>query len=341
MKQLLWTLLLTLFLTSAAAASEQNPWTHSFYFENDLLVGSDSDYTNGLKYSLISPDLAPTTPQPTAIKFNRLALDFIQSLPFIKNAPPTSGHKIELAVGQNMYTPKDISRSDLIEDDRPYAGYSYLASAYHRKSAITENWSQMNSLEIQLGIVGPASLAADAQKLIHRVRDLQRPNGWDHQLKNEPGLTLAFERKWLYHPTRDGRLCADAIFHAGGTAGNIMTYLNGGLEFRYGWNIPRSFSAALIRPAASTWSTPGTGLSLYLFVAANGRLVARDIFLDGNSFRSSHSVDKKYFVGDYSYGLTGRWQRLSATLVFTERSREYDEQEKSHGFSSLSLSYAF
>ncbi len=62
----------------------------------------------------------------------------------------------------------------------------------------------MDTTEIQIGMVGPSSLAEDAQKFIHKVRDLQRPNGWDNQLKDELGLALAFERKWLYHPTSHG-----------------------------------------------------------------------------------------------------------------------------------------
>ncbi|MCW8859785.1 MAG: lipid A deacylase LpxR family protein [Deltaproteobacteria bacterium] len=334
-------LLLAIIFVPIPAYSDMNLWTQSFYFENDLLTGTDNDYTNGIKYSLISPDLSPQIPPNRSAKIPRLALDFFHRLPLIKNAPAETGHKVELAFGQNMYTPKDISRFDLIEEDRPYAGYSYLASAYHRKSDDGEGWSQMDTVEIQLGIVGPASLAEAAQKLVHRVRDLQRPNGWEHQLKNEPGLTLAFERKWLYHPSRDRRFCADAITHAGATLGNIMTYLNAGLEVRVGWNIPRSFAVSLIRPAGSTWSTPGRGLSLYLFSAVNGRLVIRDIFLDGNSFRSSHQVDKEPLVADLSTGLTARLERLSLSFAYTQRTREFELQPKHHGFGSLTLTYAF
>ncbi|MBW2561068.1 MAG: DUF2219 family protein, partial [Deltaproteobacteria bacterium] len=33
----------------------------------------------------------------------------------------------------------------------------------------------------------------------------------------------------------------------------------------------------------------------HLFLAANGTAVAHNILLDGNTFRDSHSVDKKHF----------------------------------------------
>ncbi len=69
--------------------------------------------------------------------------------------------------------------------------------------------------------------------------------------------------------------------------------------------------------------------------------MARDIFLDGNTFRDSPSVDKKYFVGDAFYGLGvihGRWQ-----LTYTEavRSREFRGQKDENYFGSIMLSRTF
>lgn len=321
--------------------SSENPWTHSFYFENDLFIGTDSDYTNGMKYSIISPDLSPQAPLSLTAKIPSMALDLFHSIPLIRNIPAETGYKVELAFGQNMYTPRDISRFDLITDDRPYAGYSYLATSFHRKSDSGELRSQMDTVEVQFGMVGPASLAEDAQKLVHRVRSLQRPNGWDHQLKDEPGLALIFERKWLFHPHQQGHLGTDAIVHAGAALGNVMTYLNAGFELRTGWNIPRSFAVSLIRPAGSNWSTADKGFSLYFFAAVNGRAVVRDIFLDGNTFRSSHDVNKEPLVADLSSGVTARFQRFSCSLAYTRRTREFDQQQKHHGFGSVALSYAF
>lgn len=332
---------LIFFVFPTATMASQNPWTHSFFFENDLFTGTDNDYTNGMKYSLISPDLSPHIPLKRTEKISRLVLDFFHKLPMFKDIPEETGHKVELAIGQSMYTPRDISRYDLIQDDRPYAGYSYLASSYHRKSDTGQGWSQMDTTEVQIGIVGPSSLAENAQKFVHRVRDLQRPNGWEHQLEDELGLALAFERKWLYHPTNHKGFCADAMTHAGVTLGNVMTYVNGGAEARVGWNIPRSFAVSMIRPAGSTWSTPDAGFSSYFFAAFNGKIVFRDIFLDGNTFKDSHHVDKEPLVAEMSTGLTTRYRRLSFSVVYTRKTREFKKQDKSHGFGSLTLSYAF
>ena len=45
--------------TVLAEEEQNNPWAQSIFFENDLFDGTDSNYTNGVKYSLISPDLSP------------------------------------------------------------------------------------------------------------------------------------------------------------------------------------------------------------------------------------------------------------------------------------------
>ncbi len=57
-----------------AAQEQSNPWAQSIFFENDLFNGTDSNYTNGVKYSLISPDLSPHAKQG---RFPRKVLEWI------------------------------------------------------------------------------------------------------------------------------------------------------------------------------------------------------------------------------------------------------------------------
>ena len=79
-----------------------------------------------------------------------------------------------------------------------------------------------------------------------------------------------------------------------------------------------------------------------LFRSADGRAVARDLFLDGNTFRRSRSVNKEYLVADVSVGLgliAGPWQ-----LTFTQarRTREFQKQiEAFSQFGSFTLSRAY
>ncbi len=319
---------------SLAREEPELPWTVHVYFENDLFTGTDRNYTNGVKISLISPDLADFVESG---KLPEWSLAYISRLPFINDPDPDLKRKVEFSVGQNMYTPADISRSDLIVGDRPYAGWTYCATAFHARS---REW--MDTIELQLGMIGPNSYADETQKAVHDLRDLQRPNGWEHQLKNEPGLAAIYERKWQFAPFfSNGAFAMDAISHLGCSLGNVATYANTGFETRLGWNLPDDFGVSLIRPAGNTAFSVRQQQGGYLFAAVNSRAVLRDIFLDGNTFADSHSVGKKPLVADLAGGAALYFQQFKLTWTQVLRTKEFDGQPDNHSFGSLILSFFF
>ena len=73
---------------------------------------------------------------------------------------------------------------------------------------------------------------------------------------------------------------------------------------------------------------------------AEARGVARKIFLDGNTYRDSLSVEKKNFVGEVQAGAAVRKGafRLADTHVF--RTKEYVAQDNRLDFGALTLSAA-
>ncbi len=318
--------------------ADHNPWIVTFYFENDLFNGTDSNYTNGVKLSFISPDLSPHAHDG---QLPRRVMELVHKIPFISESTPDYTHKIEFSLGQNMYTPSDTGKSELIENDRPYAGWTYFSTSYHRKNEAEGRTGFMDTVEVQLGIVGPESYAEETQRIVHKLRDLDQPNGWDNQLKNEPGLVIVFERKWLFRPVDNEKFGYSAITHAGAALGNVHTYLNSGLELRLGWNIPRDFGVSLIRPAGSTRLEISDRLMIFAFGAVNGRAVARDIFLDGNTFTHSHSIEKNYFVADIAAGFALNYKRLIITCTQVMRTKEFKGQENEHSFGAIAISYSF
>lgn len=80
-----------------------------------------------------------------------------------------------ISLGQLMFTPTDNEEKELIEDDRPYAGYLYLGFAYHPRDE-----EQLDAIEVNVGMVGPASLAEDTQDFIHELRSIDKFQGWDN-----------------------------------------------------------------------------------------------------------------------------------------------------------------
>ncbi|HDL08203.1 MAG TPA: lipid A deacylase LpxR family protein [Desulfobacteraceae bacterium] len=271
----------------------ENSRTFSFYFENDLFADTDKGCTNGIKLSWISPGL---TGYAESGRLPGWSLPLIRRLPFINEPGPRCN--VVISIGQNIYTPEDIEAEDLIEGDRPYAGWTYFGIGLHSK-----NERRLDSMEIQVGMVGPASFAEQTQKLVHKWRGCQRSNGWGNQIKNEPGPAVIYERKWRFQYDRDiGKLGFDVIPHIGGALGNVYTYANAGMEARPGWNIPRDFGTSLICPSGDSNAPLSTqyprvksdhGFGLYVFGMVEGPAVLHNIFLDGNTFNHSHSVDKK------------------------------------------------
>jgi len=135
----------------------------------------------------------------------------------------------------------------------------------------------------------------------------------------------------------------DVTPHLGATVGNIHTYGNAGLTVRYGDNLPLDYGPPRIQPGltgtSSFVSRPGIGW--YLFAGVEGRAVARNIFLDGNSFRDSRSVDKKHFVGDLQFGAVLVWHNVRLSYTHVLRTREFDTQGDSDEFGSLALSWQY
>jgi hypothetical protein len=328
-----------------APADPDNPFTQhardagvfTLYYENDYFGGQDRHYTNGFKFSWISGDLSDwgqTGWRQT----------IVDRLPFV-NAPGTQKN-FGFAFGQFMYTPQDISAVPPDPADRPYAGWSYLELTF-----IAKTKRVMDTLSLQAGMVGRASQADEFQRAVHKWLSDEEPMGWDYQLQNEFGLNVVYERKWrLYARAFNRHLGADLIPHAGFSLGNVSTYANAGFTLRLGLNLPSDFGVSTIRGASlpngpidddDPRVSPHRDWSFFVFGGGDGRAVAWDIFLDGNTFRDSASVDKKPFVGDAFYGIgliIGRWQ-----LVYSEavRSLEFEGQTGKNYYGSLMLSYAF
>lgn len=348
---MLFSLLVILFFTTPANAARppSQSWTFTFRLENDLFANTDRFYTNGIKLSWISPDMdwfRDLKWLQKKTEFRKWVNRIIDVLPFSNN--PDMQRNIALSVGQKMYTPADITRSDLIVNDRPYAGWLYGSVAFHNR-----NDRVLNTVEIQAGLIGDWSLARETQDFVHGVRGIDKAQGWDNQLNNEFAFALIYDRKERVIRRTDfaGQWGMDLITYYGGAAGTVFTNVDAGAELRLGWNLPTDFGTALIRPAGDTNAptdtmdpryNPGAkSFSFELFAAATGRLVLRDIFLDGNTFSHSHSVAKELLVGDFVIGASLVYRKFKFSYAQVLRTKEFKAQQSGHNFGSISISYTY
>lgn len=270
---------------------------------------------------------------------------FIERIPLINE--PEQQYSVSLSLGQNIYTPEDKEKKKLIKDDRPYAGVTYLGVGLHSR-----NTKHMDTLELGVGIVGRHSYAEDIQTKIHEWTDSEIANGWKNQLHDEPILNLYFERKWRLFQMRSSKGWGfDFIPHTGLAIGNAFTAANAGGQMRLGWNMPNDFGTYLIRPGSESsaplddtdprFFRPFHRFGVHLFLAVDGRAIARNILLDGNTFRDSHNVDKEPFVADLIGGIGFIIHRIKITYSYVHKTKEFKIQKDEQNFGAIAASFTF
>ena len=316
------------------AWADGNGGTYSLQVENDRIASTDRHYTHGTRLAWVSD---PKTDGPA---WARMLLK-----PF---CPLTGvcGGRIGVALGQNIYTPENTATRELIVNDRPYAGWLYGAVSLHAEAERELGGIKLktlDSVELNLGIVGPQAYAGEAQNAMHDVIGVARANGWHNQLKNEPALAIFFEHKMRPEPVRFSGLEADAIPYAGGGVGNVYTLANAGGMVRFGQNLGLDFGPPHIRPTLSGLEAveDKDRFGWYLFAGVEGRAVLHNIFLDGNTVASSHGVDKKTFVGDFQAGAAVVVGGVRIAFTHVIRTREFDGQRQGDRYGTLNVSARF
>ncbi|HWU25914.1 MAG TPA: lipid A deacylase LpxR family protein [Rhizomicrobium sp.] len=307
----------------ASDVSSSEGGTLSILFENDIFYHTDRDYTNGLLFGWTSaPDASWD-----------LATDAARLLPYFQQDGVV---RTSYTLGQNIYTPSNLHLANPDPADRPYAGFLYVGLG-----VADETDSQLDQAQLQLGVVGPDSLAENAQKFVHRIIHDTIPAGWAYQLSNEPAFVLIDEKSW--RTLASGEILGfsfDVDPHVGAAVGTVYDYANAGATARFGLNLPDDYGPLRIEPAlpGTDFFEPTGAVGAYIFAGVDGRAVARNIFLDGNTWQDSRHVTKNPLVGDLQLGaaLTFSRFRLSFTHVF--RTREFTTQHHSDQFGAINLS---
>jgi len=330
-------LLLCAFLSAPVLADDGNTHDDKTYIslsvENDNLGGdSDRYYTSGVRLTWFNAG----TPVPPVI--DKMA----DEIPTFDLNKTTSTF---FTIGQNIYTPKDIRIAANQENDRPWAGFLYSSVGL---ATITQNQSvpsHIDELEFTLGIVGPAALGEPLQKFVHdNISNSPAPKGWDNQLKFEPGLMLSWQRRMPFALHWENEVFHTRIEpHFGVSLGNIYTYAETGATLVLGssklLDIPPRVRPAM--PGTGVFLSPQNKFDWQIFAGVNGRLVGRNIFLDGNSFRDSHSVDKEYLVGDANAGVSLIYDDYRLSYTLNARSDEFHVQDEKSIYGSVTLSTRF
>lgn len=302
--------------------------------ENDKYFGnSDRHYTNGaqINYTRMSE-------QPQA--WTQWLGDHV---PLLNVGGRTA---TSYSFGQQIYTPDFADRPFNQPNDQPFAGFLYGKAGFTTYGADTTD-----SYELTAGIVGPSAQGEYVQKTYHEAYDFYKPRGWDYgQIHDEPILNFSYVRRHPGAAAWEGTVLGDTWFadatpHYGFAVGNAYDYANAGGVVRFG---PATARHAEV-PGLSVPGLPGGAyfakspnwFDWYVFAGLDGRAVARNIFLDGNSFKDSPSVDRKVLVGNATAGLVVLTGDFKTSFTLNQETKTFDGQTGADVYGAINVGYRF
>jgi hypothetical protein len=303
----------------------------NFQWENDAfsLRNIDGHYTNGLRLSYL-------TAEDDIWSWVKKAA---RAVPFY---PETGRLRASYAIGQSLFTPDNIKIAEPIPDDRPYAGWLYAAVGL-----VADNDESLDVTQLSVGVVGPAAQGEPVQKWIHEVIGSPEPQGWANQLHNELTIQFTYSHLWRVRHLLRGwaflekaGLDVDFTPHVEAALGNVFIYGSAGGSARFGNDLPADYGAPRIQPSlpGSEFFVPSRGFSWYVFLGLEGRVVARNMFLDGNTFKDSMRVQKNPLVGDLQTGLAITIRSTRLAFIYVVRTKEFETQNQIDRFGALTVS---
>ncbi|MEM8617389.1 MAG: lipid A deacylase LpxR family protein, partial [Pseudomonadota bacterium] len=313
-------------------AQKRTKGVWSLTSENDLFGGTDRNYSNGLRIERVTP-----------------ANEVTPGLRWVANRLPVLNlNRRELrqgfALSHTIFTPEDIEAETPDPEDRPYAGWLYGSATVVATSQRSDGGTIQDTLQLNLGIVGPSAGGKFVQGEWHDLIEEVDPKGWDSQLKDEPGLELIAKRARKYKGfDLPLGLETDYAVHGTVTLGNVRSNVGLGAIARLGWDLGADFGPPRIRPALAGAGVfkPGQPFGGYVFAGFEGRVIGRDMFLDGNLGRDGPRVhDRRDFVGDGQIGAALYGGNLQVAFTYVHRTEEFVAQNGPQRFGAVSISIA-
>jgi lipid A 3-O-deacylase len=222
-------------------------------------------------------------------------------------------------LGQDIYT-RDATLSDtsVVAHARPSAGWLYLSQA-----ARSLRDDRSDEVTLTFGVTGTPSLARLSQRIAHSAAPaFNRPTDWSRQIDFEPGAIVRYEQR-RRAGTALGAIGFDIVPHAGASIGNVLTAADVGVQFRTGWHLPHP------------WLPTVGGASVALVGGISGQAVARNLFLDGNTFHTGPRVGHEPFVGSGELGLEVRYRAFNLAYRAVSDTRAYSAGPRWHPWASM------
>lgn len=298
---------LLFFIPSSGIAQVDSNFLHSFrvYLDNDFINlrgdGTDRAYTNGLRldYFYVKKELP---------KF------FLSKL--LPGVGEAAVNTFGWSVMQMMYSPEDIGKQIPDSTDYAYSGGIFAVHSLH--SADPERKFSFQS-GITLGVLGPASLAEQTQKLVHKIGGFIEPKGWDHQLKSDLLINFDFTtEKMLAEYGRSLELIGGVSAQLGSMFTSLSAYVNirGGKMNPYfdGFLSQTNASKALRKKIKFNFVCIPKAEVVFYNALVDGGLFRRWANRDLAGSKRPLLTSPEFFV-ELHYGFVLSWRKLGLSVL--------------------------
>ncbi|WP_264875167.1 lipid A deacylase LpxR family protein [Vibrio agarivorans] len=302
-------------LACSVAASDRN--TLVFSIDNDGMVRTDHDYSNGLFLSYTTGAINP----PMFLRPLSLSAWGVSSL-----------DKFEFVLGHKMWTPEDIEEENAIAGDRPYAGFFHTEFNY-----ISLHPQQAHRFNLTVGVTGDNSFASEAQSIVHSIVGSDDPMGWDNQI--DEGWVGSIGYLSHYNLMRErsfGNSQVEISNVSEVNAGNFRSDISTGFMFRWGTDLEGNmgsanidhenpFRAGMIGASNSGW---------FGFAGAKGRIRFNDVTIEGhrelvnpdpNLPLSAYEMEIEPLQASMIVGMVWYNQNFGASLSVSGHTPEYKD----------------
>lgn len=253
-------------------------------------------------------------------------------------------------LGQMMYTPADIRQAGPQVNDRYWGGWLYLGTIIQSqpRRQRQERRDELETFELDIGVVGPWALGEQSQKAIHKLIGSPMPEGWKQQLRNEIGIQTTYLRALTWRQTQLDWLHADLAAHYGFGAGTVFNYVNAGATLRFGNNLSGAPVGTIEMPSLLAFENPTN--RFYVLARVDARYWLHNTFVDGSLLRSdphNSTIRARHIVLQATLGLvleTRQRSLRSLAFLFHRRSAEFNSapgQAKYQNFGTLMLELDF
>ncbi len=276
-----------LLLSIVSFSQESYKQQVSLQHDNDFLFAIDRYYSAG-----------------TFIGYSRLLEgDFLFKRE--KDAPI----QLNIRLGQETYTPRELFERDFDLLERPYAGYLFVSTQLSKVKK-----SNIWLLQGEFGLAGPQSLAGDVQVAYHKLINTFVPV-WEGQIANS--VHVNFQGKYISTIDLNKPYLFKSIsLQSTASLGTRLTYLEQGVNAYIGKRSSLATSAAFNRI--------GNEKEFYGYVGVAYRYVVNNALIEGHPFGddSPFTLDAIASIGRFESGIIYREGRTTYSMVYHYNTKE-------------------